>query len=149
MNLIELLEETTGRYPQKPALIDGSNVLSYAGLAEQVSAWASRLQTLRLAPGARIGLCYPNSIRYVALTFALWKVGAVVVPVPIECTPEDLIELSGTMELHGVLGQNASEKSVELEHECHFIPLRSSALLPARPAHGKAWFFVTRRCATA
>src|SRR6267378_1802989 len=102
MNLIELLEQTAGRYAQKPALIEGATIVSYAGLAEQVAVLASSLRELNLAPGARIGLCYPNSIRYVALTFALWKLGAVVVPVPTECTAEDIEDLSKSMDLHGV-----------------------------------------------
>jgi long-chain acyl-CoA synthetase len=121
MNLIELLNEAAGRCPQKPALIEGTRIVSYAGLADQARDLALKLEALRLSPGARIGLCYPNSIRYVALTFALWKLGAVVVPVPIESTAEDLEDLSTTMELAGVLSQKASAGSLELDPECHFV----------------------------
>src|SRR5689334_15015903 len=72
MNLIELLEATASRLPQKPALIDDSTVVTYRDLVEQVAAFAGQLGALKLSPRARVGLCYPNSIDYVALTFALW-----------------------------------------------------------------------------
>jgi len=121
MNLIELLDKSAGRWAQKPAIIEGSTSISYSGLAEQVSALALQLQTLDLAPGSRIGLCYPNSIRYVALTFAIWKIGAVVVPVPTECTEEDLEDLAKTMELQGILSQKPLPQSQELDAECFFL----------------------------
>jgi acyl-CoA synthetase (AMP-forming)/AMP-acid ligase II len=59
---------------------------------------------------------------YVALTYALWKAGAIVVPVAQECTPEDIEEITRTMELHGILGQKKSAGSIEVNPDCHFLP---------------------------
>ena len=61
---------------------------------ELVATFATHLSTLKLPSGARVGLCYPNSIDYVALTFALWRVSAVVVPLPMECTAEELADIA-------------------------------------------------------
>ncbi len=133
MNLTELLDATASRRPQKPALIDDSTVVTYAGLVELVAAFAARLGTLHLPPGARVGLCYPNSIDYVALTFALWRVKAVVVPLPMECTAEELADIAATMQLEAILGQKPSPHSAPLTANC-FV----TRLTPAAPAdnHG-------------
>jgi long-chain acyl-CoA synthetase len=133
MNLTELLDATASRLPQKPALIDDSTVVTYAGLVEVVGSFAARLDTLDLPPGARVGLCYPNSIDYVALTFALWRVHAVVVPLPMECTVEEFADIATTMQLEAILSQKPSPQSSPLTPSC-FV----TRLTPAEPAdnHG-------------
>ena len=114
MNLTELLDRTASRWPEKSALIDGSTIVSYADLVEKVAFLTSALQKFELHPGCRVGLCYPNSIAYVALTFALWRIDAVVVPIPIECTKEEISTIAQTMELEGILSQQPLEESVSL-----------------------------------
>ena len=81
MNLIELLDNSAGSWPQKPAFIDGESVVSYADLSARTHSLAAKLSELSVAPGSRVGLTFPNSIAYVELTFALWRLHAVVVPV--------------------------------------------------------------------
>ena len=90
MNLTELLDHNASRWPDKAAFIEENTAVSYGALAAQVAAWAEKLQRLALPPGSRVGLQYPNSVQYVALTFALWRVQAVVVPLPTECTAEEI-----------------------------------------------------------
>lgn len=114
MNLTELLDNTARRWPQKAALIDQSTVTSYASLVESVDGLASRLEQLRLAPGARVGLRCPNSIAYIALTFALWRVRAVVVPVAIECTAEESTAIATSMQLEAVITDQPLGQSVPL-----------------------------------
>src|ERR1700679_2156106 len=86
MNLTELLDATASRWPQKPALIEDNKIVSYEDLVRKIAELSSELQMLRVQFGCRVGLCLPNSINYVTLTFALWRINAVVVPTPTECT---------------------------------------------------------------
>jgi long-chain acyl-CoA synthetase len=122
MNLTELLDTTASRWPKKPALIEGATVVSYAELVEKTNALASQLETI-LSPGSRVGLCCPNSIAYVALTFALWRVNAVVVPIPTECTEEELSNLAATMRLEAILSQKPREHSAPLSPDFFFTKL--------------------------
>ena len=103
MNLTELLDRAAGRWPRKAALVEESNRVTYGKLVEQIADLAAQLHPLQLAPGCRVGLAFPNSIAYVALTFALWRIRAVVVPIPTECTPEEIAEIATTMQLTAVL----------------------------------------------
>src|SRR6267154_6199104 len=103
MNLTELLDQSAARWPEKPAVIEGDTAISYQALLTKISSLTSHLQGLQLSPSCRIGLCYPNGIDYIALTFALWRMNAVVVPIPTESTDEDLFTIAATMELEGIL----------------------------------------------
>jgi long-chain acyl-CoA synthetase len=125
MNLTELLDSTASRWPQKPALIEESAILSYFELLEKVNGFAARFKTLGVHSGCRVGLCYPNSINYVALTFALWRADAVVVPIPIECTEEELSAITDTLRLEAIIGQKPLPDSTALQSDCFLklIPL--------------------------
>lgn len=127
MNLTELLDRTASRWPQKPALIEGEIVLSYADLVQKIAKLTAHLQTLQVKPGARVGLCLSNSIHYVALTFALWRANAVVVPIPIECTDEEFSNIVETMRLEGIITQKPRGQSAPLSADCFFTKLTPSS----------------------
>jgi long-chain acyl-CoA synthetase len=139
MNLTELLDATACRWPQKPALVEGEVVVSYAALVEKIAAWTAQLQAFPIAPGSRVGLGCPNSINYVALTFALWRLQVVVVPVPTECTEEELAELTSAMQLAAVISQKPREPGMPLPEGFFFSPLN-----PDQPAdnHGLNLAFI-------
>jgi long-chain acyl-CoA synthetase len=75
---------------------------------------------LRLEPGSRIGLHFPNGASYVALTFALWRINAIVVPIPTECTEEEVQSLAGAMRLDGILSRKPSANSLSVTAGCFF-----------------------------
>jgi long-chain acyl-CoA synthetase len=118
MNLSELLERSARQWPDKPALIEDFTTVSYAGLLEQIGDLASRIQALKIPPGCRIGLRFPNSINYVALTFALWRVQAVVVPMPMECTGEELDAIAAALQLEAIFSCDSSGSSEQIAANC-------------------------------
>ncbi len=120
MNLIESLEISARRWPQKIAFVEDATEISYATLAEKISALAGKLSAFQLTPGARVGLCFPNGINYVALTYALWKIQVIVVPVPTECPPEELREIAATMELAALLSPKSFANSEPLAPDIFF-----------------------------
>ncbi len=105
MNLTGLLEQAARNWPQKPALIETDNVLTYAALWDEVNVWANRLSAANVSPGTRVGLAFPNSIHYVALTYALWRLRAVVVPLATECTGAEVTEIAHTLQLDVILSE--------------------------------------------
>ena len=125
MNLTELLDAAAGRWPEKPALIEGNETVSYSGLVAKAACFTAQLQLFELAPGCRVGLLFPNSIDYVALTFALWRINTVVVPIPTECTAEEISDLAATMQLEIILSRKATGESVALSPECFLNRLKN------------------------
>lgn len=128
MNLTELLDQTAARWPQKPALIEESTVVTYGELARQVGELANQLQALPLDAGQRVGLAFPNGIAYIALTFALWRLKVVVVPVPTECPEEEIAEIAETMQLAGILTPKSREGGVAVTTSCCFTKLNPATL---------------------
>jgi long-chain acyl-CoA synthetase len=118
MNLTELLDQATARWPQKPAFIEDAAAVSYGELGARVAEAAARLASLGLTPGCRVGLCHPNSVAYVVWTFALWRINAVVVPIATECTGEEVAEIAEAIQLEAVLSPKPRAGSVTLAPDC-------------------------------
>jgi acyl-CoA synthetase (AMP-forming)/AMP-acid ligase II len=123
MNLNELLDQTAQTWPAKPALIEDTRTVTYAELVQLTRDCAATLHATGVAPGSRIGLCFPNGIAYVAWTYALWRVGAVVVPIPTEGTADESSEISAALQLQAILTPKPREGSVALGSDCHFTRL--------------------------
>ncbi len=124
MNLIESLEQSARRWPQKIAFVEDANEVSYAALVEKIHSLAEKLQTLQLAPGSRVGLCFGNGVNYVALTYALWKNQCVVVPVPTECPPEEINEIAASMELSAFVSPKPIGNGEALVPDIFVTPLK-------------------------
>ena len=73
-----------------PAIIEGPERLTYGALAEQVAKAAVYLHELGIGQGQRIGVALTNSIDHVVLQFALFRIGATLVELPVEDSPESL-----------------------------------------------------------
>ncbi len=78
-SLVAMLHQAFERYRDRVALVSLGVEMTYAQLDEQSRAWAAWLQSLGLAPGARVGIMLPNVlVSPVALIGAL-RAGCVVV----------------------------------------------------------------------
>ncbi len=118
MNLIELLDKSAATWPDKPAFVEGEIRITYLELARKVHALAAVLSELSLPARCRVGLHFPNSVDYVALTFALWKLQIVVVPVPVEGTDGETAEIVESLELDAVLSPTPSVRGIQVEPDC-------------------------------
>jgi long-chain acyl-CoA synthetase len=78
MPIFGFLENSAHHYPQKDALIEGEQHISYASLLERSKQLASRLVNWGLNPEDRVGLCLPNGIDFVISYYAILMAGGVV-----------------------------------------------------------------------
>ncbi|WP_328988631.1 amino acid adenylation domain-containing protein [Kribbella sp. NBC_01245] len=80
--LVDILHSTATRFPDEPALDDGTVTLSYRELLNQVAAFANRLHQAGVGPGDRVGVRIPSGHNdlYVAILGTL-EAGAAYVPV--------------------------------------------------------------------
>ncbi|MEU2157918.1 Pls/PosA family non-ribosomal peptide synthetase [Streptomyces sp. NPDC019396] len=91
--LLDILEETAGRHPGAPAVDDGSEALTYRGLADEVEKLRRRLAERGVGSGDRVGVRVPSGTvdLYVAI-LAVLASGAAYVPVDAE-DPDERAEL--------------------------------------------------------
>ncbi len=139
MNLSELLEIAANRWPDKPALVEEGTVITYREVLDQVTRFAAQLSKLSLSPGCRVGLCHPNSVTYVVLTFALWRINAVVVPIPTECPEGEIVEIATAIQLEALLSPKPGAQAEMIAPDCFFSRLTP---LSAPDSHGLNLAFI-------
>lgn len=87
----DIVETNSLKYRGKIALVDGNLSISYSELNSLSSTIANALsQKFGIQRGCRIAVVSRNSIYYAALLFAIWKIGAVAVPVNWRLKGEEL-----------------------------------------------------------
>ncbi|WP_454688387.1 long-chain-fatty-acid--CoA ligase [Achromobacter aloeverae] len=91
VTLDDYLYVAARRFPDKPAIIFGGSAISYARLLAQVEALAGYCQReLAIAAGDRVLLQSQNCPQFVIACYALFRIGAVVVPVNAMTTAHEL-----------------------------------------------------------
>ena len=109
MNLFNLLKESAGRYPAHTAVVAGGRQTTYAALLEKIDQLAAALALFNVGPGDLIGIRLPNSIDYIAFTYAIWRTGATVVPIGQELKPVEVDAVCQQMRLKALITGSASE----------------------------------------
>jgi len=79
--LYEMLAKNAELYPNKTVLIDGKVKLSFKKLKNYTDSIATYLLDYGIKPKDRVGIFMDNCWEYVAIIFAISKVGGVVVPI--------------------------------------------------------------------
>ncbi|MCW5893894.1 MAG: acyl--CoA ligase [bacterium] len=85
-----LLAAAVARDPARSALLSARGCVDYAGLEAQVDALAAGLAARGVTAGTRVGLLLPNWPEWLALAFAVWRQGAVLVPLSTLYTAREL-----------------------------------------------------------
>ena len=97
--LDDLLRRAANRAPEKTALIGGGTLWTYAQLDRIIDQLAAGLQASGVEVGDRVALMARNSHWYVALRFAVARLGAILVPVNFMLAVDDtayILEHSGS-----------------------------------------------------
>ena len=88
ITLHSMLDETVGRFPERPATVFGAAVgtrllvksLTYGELGKLVDRFTAGLQSMGVKKGDRVSIHLPNCPQFVIAYYAALKAGAVVVP---------------------------------------------------------------------
>lgn len=118
--------------PQKVALIERKQRWTYVELNEIVAQTASRLLSAGVRPDQRVAVLMGNCATYVFLVHALMRVGAVLIPLNVRLTVEELrcqIEQS-RCELLICDEQAETQAAVLLHSDLRVIPLSALNRLP-------------------
>ncbi len=83
MNLALWLQRAARLWPERPALLDGPEVIAdYRSFDNRAATLAARLQAeYGFQPGDRAALFLKNSTDYLIILYAIWYAGGVVVPI--------------------------------------------------------------------
>ena len=81
LTLAAILAESAMRYPDRDAVVLGSERTGYGALWEQTRRYAAVLREAGVEPGDRVALLMPNVPDFPRVYYAILSLGAVVVPV--------------------------------------------------------------------
>ena len=93
MVLVSFLEESTGRAPDKTALVCGPARVSYRTLERAANRIAHGLRDLGVRRGDRVAVCLESSLEHVEALCGALKAGAVIMPVNATTKAEKLVRL--------------------------------------------------------
>ncbi|MDP2854576.1 MAG: AMP-binding protein [Smithellaceae bacterium] len=93
MNMERMLQDTTLRYPENPAIIYESKQISYKELNQFVEALAHHLQGLGVRKGDNVAIMLSNCPEFVISYFAALRLGAVAVTLNVMSTSYELRHL--------------------------------------------------------
>ncbi len=124
--------------PERPFIRMMQGEWTYRAIDEEADRLAAGLQQLGIARGDQVSLLLPNCIAFIALWFALARLGAVAAPVDISLRGAllaDAIDLvrSRLVVVHADLMPQFAEVAERLEHVEHVVLLGDSSARCARP----------------
>lgn len=123
-------DDAAARDPEKPAIIDmegdDQRVLTFGGLARQSTQLASSLAELGFGRGDRVAIMVPQSIEAAIAHLAVYKLGAISVPMATQFGPE---AITYRLEASGTKGLIAFAKGIERLSEGGADPLSAVDLL--------------------
>src|SRR5262245_16787745 len=132
MSLYDVFRDTARRQPAEFALLGPGpdDRLSYRQLAEAIDAAADRLHGAGLRPGACVGLHCPSGADYIILTYAVWRCGGCVVPIPVELADPEKQEICRTIALTLVITGQARASFVEPFRQGSAVDMPAAAAVP-------------------
>jgi len=90
MNISNNLENAAFYFPNRPALSEAGNEITYSEFNDRASLVASGLLACGVKPGEHIGLLAPNSANWLIFYFGVLKAGAVAVTLSSLLTPDEM-----------------------------------------------------------
>ena len=94
MNLVDVILANADRRPDHPALEHGDRIVTYAALREDVLTVALRLRAAGVRDGELVGVAMDDTIDYVLAMLALFRLGAIMLPVDVRWT---VVEKAGVL----------------------------------------------------
>jgi long-chain acyl-CoA synthetase len=90
MNIYQIIKEETAGFSDKTAVIDGARSISYEQLISSAGTFAASLKKSGVGPYDRVALLCKDSVEYIAASLAVLSLSAVIVPVAIEQTEDEI-----------------------------------------------------------
>jgi amino acid adenylation domain-containing protein len=101
--LDQLLIESAARYPDRTAVIDGPESISYRELEEASARLAGELAARGAGPGNRVGLYLDKSLHAIVALWGVLRAGAAYVPLDIASPVKRVARIVENGELSGIL----------------------------------------------
>lgn len=86
----DILATSADLYPNHPAIVAEGKETSFKELNDKVNSFANALISLGLKKGEKVAIYFYNSLEFAVSSFAVTKVGGVVVPINVRLAPSEI-----------------------------------------------------------
>jgi len=107
-------------------------MLSYRALDEAIRRTGDRLAASGVRSGDCVGLHFPSTTEYIIYTYAIWRSGACVVPLPMELASAEKSEICRCLALDFVITTRHAAMFLEPFRRANPIDLGNDKLVPLR-----------------
>ncbi|MBL8983610.1 MAG: AMP-binding protein, partial [Gemmatimonadetes bacterium] len=90
---LEFARRARRLYPDRLAVVDGDQRLTYREFFDRCDRWTSALQGMGIRPGDRVAYIAPNTLAHLEGYYAVPATGAAIVPINYRLTPDDFTYL--------------------------------------------------------
>ena len=136
--LTRLLDDAARDFPELPALRVRGSTVDFATLLDQVDRCAAGLLALGVQPGSRVAAVLLQPAAAAVVTFATWRIGAVLVPIDPAQPGAHLKEQVRAADCVALVTAHASVVGVAVGVVPHVVLVRGREWLPWRQRLG-AW----------
>ncbi|HET7230272.1 MAG TPA: amino acid adenylation domain-containing protein, partial [Longimicrobium sp.] len=89
----ELVRSAAARMPERPALVDGERVVTYAEFDRTANRLARKLARMGVRPESRVAICFDRTTQLVQAQYGAMKAGAAYVPIDPAYPPDRIAHL--------------------------------------------------------
>src|SRR5579862_905775 len=113
MNLYEVFAATAQKQCAHAAIVgpNDNDAMTYEALDDAIGLAAAALHAAGVRQGDTIGLHCPSGAAYIILTYAVWKCGGCVVPIPTELTDAEKQEICREISLSFLISDKLKAKT--------------------------------------
>ncbi|MYR15801.1 AMP-binding protein [Streptomyces sp. SID724] len=126
-----LLASAAHDHPDRAAVVEGEQSLTYAELEGRVRELAARLRSVGVRPGARVGVYVPKGVDALVALYAALRCGAVAAPLDVKVPPERTARMAVNAALGFLITAPRTAASATLAGELTGqVPGRAETLVP-------------------
>jgi len=113
ITLANMLELSAQKYPQLEAVLFEDNRATYAQLNDRVNIRADALMKLGVKKNDHVGTLFSNCMEAIESFFAVWRIGAVLVPLNLRLSPIELAYVINQSDLSAIIFQDQLAETVK------------------------------------
>jgi len=123
MNLSSLIKKTANAYPEKTAIIEDGEEISYKHLWQEIESLSNALRSIGIRKNTRVALILPNCKEFIYSFFALLTINAIAIPLKPQMT---------CWEFHGIFKNGNPKALILTSHLLNKILTEKPSLLKNR-----------------
>ena len=110
----EVIDFNSHKFPSREALIFKDRRITYAQLNDRINQRANSLIEMGVKKGDHVSTLFLSCNEIVETIVAIWRAGAVVVPLCIRASPEELIYIIDNADVSAIIFQENFEKLIKI-----------------------------------